>query len=152
MKELKDYLLDQIKGMRDIKRTQYAKPQDHVMNLVTRFIHDQSEYTIKSDNMPARGKRTYKIFVSAQRYPATVRIATTSNSVRILMQDFQSWVYERQGATITHVMKELVDMGAVKIRASIDAGSGRDLGGRQTCIDFPLSVPAFKKSLGSFTS
>lgn len=145
--ELKQYLIAEFKGMREIKKTKYEKPKDHVLSLVTRFLHSHKDQTIKSDLIPRKGKRVYVIKVNAKLNPPVARIATTDKIIRIIQSDFQTWVYGQHGATVTHIMKDLTDQGMIKIRASIDAGTALTTG-RQVCMDFPLNNPIFKKAFG----
>jgi hypothetical protein len=145
--ELKTYLVEQFHEMRTVKKTKYEKPLDHSVSMVARFIHEFKDFTIKSDLMPMKGKRTYKIMRNAIKNPPSVRIAVTDKIIRVVQRDFEQWLYGQYGATVTHVMKDLTDQGMKRVRSSIDAGT--DLGGgRQQCLDFPLTNQAFKKALG----
>ena len=149
--ELKTYLVEQFKEMRTIKKTKYEKPQDHSLSMVARFIHEHKDHTIKSDLMPSKGKRDYRIMRNALKNPPCVRIAVDDAKIRVITRDFEGWLYERYGATVTHIMKDLKNQGMIRTRGSIDAGT--DLGGgRQMCLDFPLVNPAFKRSLGDLAT
>jgi len=148
MKEFKEYLIKEFLKMRSEKYEEWETPQARSIKLLVRFLHEHKDQTVKSDLIPSRGKRPYKIFKDAFKQPVVVRVATDSAIVRIIKEDFKDWMYERmKGAGYGHVIKDLEKMGAVPIRGSVDAGTSLASSGRQMCLDFPMNAPSFKAAL-----
>lgn len=144
---LKQYLVAQFKDMREIKKTKYEAPKANALSLVQRFMHEHKDFIIKTNLMPMKGKRDYKVLKNAFRNPPCVRVAIDDKMIRVVQKDFETWLYAQHGATVTHTIKDLMDQGMEKRRASIDAGTDLTVG-RQPCLDFRLSIPALNKTLG----
>lgn len=151
MKEFKEYLIDHFKDMRMEKKKEWNTPEERSLKYLVRFLHQHKDQTIKSDYLPTKGKRAYKIYRDAIKQPAIVRVAKKPPIIRIIKEDFKQWLYEHMnGAGFSHVITDLKNMGAIETRGSVDAGTNVASSGRQGTLDFPCNLPALKEALGDW--
>ncbi len=143
MPELKKYLVGKLLVMRGNKQDEYSTPLERAVYLVGRFLREKNEQTIHSKRMPSRGGRaTNAITKEAARHPIVARVGIEDHILRLTIEDFTNWYYNREGSGQSHVIQNLVTAGAKKIRGSVDAGTP-GASGRYPCIDIPLKSPAF---------
>ncbi len=150
IKELKAYLIREMIKMRHIKKEEWQSPDDRALSWLVRFLHQHKDNTIKSENLPQRGSQAGKILAEAFRQPAVIRVATDSKMIRVIKKDFQKWMYdEMKGAGYGHIITDLKRMGSTEAKSSIDGGT-KITSGRQWCMDFSMTAPAFKTALADW--
>lgn len=149
LKALQKYLLARFQMQRQLRSEEFSVGIERAVRVLNRFVHDKTEYTVHADHMPRRGsKHTQTAMRAPQRYPAVVRIAYKDKELRIMLDDFKQWIYDRQGAGSSQIIEDLVSMGAQKVRGNLDIGTPSAQGGRHYCLDIPLTASKFR-DLGS---
>lgn len=148
LKRLQAYLINEFKSMRTLKKEQWQDPVDRAVADIARFLHEKAEYIVHAEGMPVRGKKQPSILLDSIRQPAVARIGSKDNTIRILKEDFEQWLYKRGGAGYSHVIRTILAEGAVKHRGSVDAGTVYSTKTRLWCLDIPTTGKF--KNLGSF--
>ncbi len=140
IKKLTTYLIREFRRMRVTLARENPVGGTHAKDMLTRFIHEQKDYTIISSIQARRTRAADNavVYMDSERQPATIRLARDENTIRLLRQDFKSWVYDQEGAGGSHILRDLNAMGVKEIHGSIDAGTARGMGTRHRCLEFEL--------------
>ena len=140
MKKFTAYLLKQFEVHREDKAQEFDSGVDHAVRAVSRFLHEQADYTVVSEVMPTKGRQKGSVACSpSNRQPVVVRKATKNQQIRFILEDFKNWFYKTHGAGASQIIKDLVGMGAEKIRGSVDVGAPMATGLRHRCLQITVS-------------
>lgn len=146
---LYDYLIKQIKVSKRQAREEWSNPTERSITMVMRYMHEKRDYLIHAESMPRPGNAKNAILPHEFRNPAVGRIGHQDGVIRLLLEDFSDWYYEKDGAGATHIIENLLAVGAKKGRYGIYSGTPYSgPGDRHPIIDIPTTNKAFKQLLG----
>jgi uncharacterized protein (DUF927 family) len=134
LKKFRTYLIKQLRKHRAFKLQEFVQGSASATKTLDQYLHHNVEYTVHADLLPVRGNIN-SIRIDSLKKPAKIRLAHKSNHIRIITQDFKDWIYATKGAGAEQIVQDLITMGAVVVRGSIDAGSPVSVGVRHRCLD-----------------
>ncbi len=139
---LTKYLTSSLLSLRRAKSVEFKTGFNKALDMMIKYLHEKGEYVAQSDRLPTRGAQG-KISIMPSRYPCIARYTTADGVLRVMVEPFENWVYDREGAGFSHLIDDLMAQGAKKIRGSVDAGLPVVSGGRHLCLDIPFTQAQF---------
>lgn len=145
------WLYAEFRSQRAGSKAMFLPPTDNAVKLLLQYVDEKRDGMLVVEHLNKPGVNLLSvgsIMVQPKDKEILILKAHLDKKMRVKIQPFKQWLYNKEGAAPSAILAELMKTGAVlRSRSSVTAGLANTLNAQVDCLTIDLEHPSFSASL-----